>query len=273
MKRLPFSLVAPCILLMVLLVSKVTTSRDNEKVSILQPEFGPSPNLTKVQVDSTAFLHCSVINLQEDNQVSWIRRRDWHIMSVGDTVYTSDDRVLVSHREDSADWVLQFKFVRERDEGIYECQVTTSNGQVKSRSVHLDVVTPEAIILSTDEYRIEKGSLISLVCILENALLPPEYVFWYQNDRMINYDTGRGVTVTTTQGKKTSSRLNIQNAQPRHTGNYTCKPSSSTPASIQLFVLDDKTGALHTDHTPGSAFIVNRALILLAAFATLASGR
>ena len=29
----------------------------------------------------------------------------------------------------------------------------------------------------------------------------------------------------------------IFSAQPRHTGNYTCKPSSSTPASIQLFVL------------------------------------
>ena len=80
--------------------------------------------------------------------------------------------------------------------------MTLANGKVKSRSVHLDVVTPEAIILSTDEYRIEKGSLISLVCILENALLPPEYVFWYQNDRMINYDTARGVTVTTMQGKK-----------------------------------------------------------------------
>ena len=91
-------------------------------------------------------------------------------------------------------------------------KVTMSNGQVKSRSVHLDVVTPEAIILSTDEYRIEKGSLISLVCILENALLPPEYVFWYQNDRMINYDSGTPptVTVTTTQGNKTISRRNIQ---------------------------------------------------------------
>ena len=88
--------------------------------------------------------------------------------------------------------------------------MTLANGKVKSRSVHLDVVTPEAIILSTDEYRIEKGSLISLVCILENALLLPEYVFWYQNERMINYDTARGVTVTTMQGKKTSSRLNIQ---------------------------------------------------------------
>ena len=146
-------------------------------------------------------------------------------MSVGETVYTTDDRVGVTRKKDSTDWQLQFKFVKERDEGTYECQVasslsvlqpyivtiqvTMSNGQIKSRSVNLEVVTPEAIILATDEYRIEQGSLISLVCILENSLLPPEYVFWYQNDRMINYDNNRGVTVTTIQGKKTSSRLNI----------------------------------------------------------------
>ena len=29
-------------------------------------------------------------------------------------------------------------------------------------------------------------------------------------------------------------------AEPRHSGNYTCKPSSSTPASIQLFVLGEE---------------------------------
>ena len=32
----------------------------------------------------------------------------------------------------------------------------------------------------------------------------------------------------------------ICSAQPHHSGNYTCKPSSSTPASIQLFVLGEK---------------------------------
>ena len=31
----------------------------------------------------------------------------------------------------------------------------------------------------------------------------------------------------------------ICSAQPHHSGNYTCKPSSSTPASIQLFVLGE----------------------------------
>ena len=47
-----------------------------------QPEFGPAPNLTRVQVDSTAFLHCNVLNLQEENQVvksprvpCWIQER------------------------------------------------------------------------------------------------------------------------------------------------------------------------------------------------------
>ena len=40
-------------------------------------------------------------------------------------------------------------------------QVTVSNGQVKSCSVHLDVVTTEAIILSTDKYWIEKGNIIN----------------------------------------------------------------------------------------------------------------
>ena len=35
-----------------------------------QPEFGPAPNLTRVQVDSTAFLHCNVLHLEEDNQAS-----------------------------------------------------------------------------------------------------------------------------------------------------------------------------------------------------------
>ena len=45
-------------------------------------------------------------------------------MSVGETVYTSDDRVGVTKKKDSTDWQLQFKFAKERDEGTYECQVT-----------------------------------------------------------------------------------------------------------------------------------------------------
>ena len=35
----------------------------------------------------------------------------------------------VSRREGETDWVLGFKFVSERDEGMYECQVTDTSGR------------------------------------------------------------------------------------------------------------------------------------------------
>ena len=49
--------------------------------------------------------------------------------------------------------------------------------------VDIGVVAPEAIILSTNGFRIEIGDLIYLVYILVNAFLPPQYVFWNQNER------------------------------------------------------------------------------------------
>ena len=65
---------------------ELVNSRDSTNTNNLnhhhhQPHFGPAPNITRVQVDSTAFLHCNVLNLQEENQVltsvrgpSWIHR-------------------------------------------------------------------------------------------------------------------------------------------------------------------------------------------------------
>ena len=82
------------------------------------------------------------------------------------------------------------------------------------------------------------------------------YVFWYHNDRMVNYDTERGISVFTSSGGdgkssgsqpaastpagggggKTKSQFVIAEATPTDSGNYTCKPSNAVPASIQVFV-------------------------------------
>lgn len=53
---------------------------------------------------------------------------------------------------------------------------------------------------------------------------------------MINYDSARGVTVATEPGPKTQSTLNIHDAAPRHSGNYTCSASNTEPAFIYVFV-------------------------------------
>ena len=52
-------------------------------------------------------------------------------------------------------------------------QVTSEKG-IRSHRVELKVETPEAFILAEDEYHIERGSSLSLVCIIEKATEPPQ---------------------------------------------------------------------------------------------------
>ena len=65
----------------------------------------------------------------------------------------------------------------------------------------------------------------------------PQYIFWYHNSRMVNYDTERGVSVITVSADtRTESRLSFTDASQADKGNYTCSPSNSAPATVQIFV-------------------------------------
>lgn len=55
----------------------------------------------------------------QQNQISWIRRRDWHILSSGAQMYTNDERFAILHTPGSNTWTLQIKFVQRRDHGKY----------------------------------------------------------------------------------------------------------------------------------------------------------
>ncbi|GBM02304.1 hypothetical protein AVEN_59346-1, partial [Araneus ventricosus] len=57
--------------------------------------------------------------------VSWIRRRDFHVLTVGLDTYTTDDRFEAVHVEKNNDWTLKIKFAQLWDEGLYECQVSS----------------------------------------------------------------------------------------------------------------------------------------------------
>ena len=52
-------------------------------------------------------------------------------------------------------------------------QVTSDTG-IQSNRVELKVETPEAFILADEEYHIDRGSSLSLVCIIEKATEPPQ---------------------------------------------------------------------------------------------------
>ncbi|XP_069672048.1 lachesin-like [Periplaneta americana] len=203
------------------------------------PSIFTTENSTVVtaQTASTTTLPCGVRKFG-NGVVSWIRRKDYHLLTVGLATYSSDDRFLVEHARHLQNWGLQIKYVQPRDAGLYECQVSTH--PPTSIFVELKVIEAAAEILGAPDLHIKSGSTLRLVCTLKQSTEPPVYVFWYHEDRMINYDKERGVAV---HSDRSSSVLVIAEAQKRDSGNYSCVPSNARPASINVHVLNGEKPA------------------------------
>lgn len=71
-------------------------------------------------------------------QVSWIRKRDLHILTFGQVTYTNDARFSVIKSASGDMWTLRIRSVQLRDAGLYECQV--SSEPKISKAVRLKVV-------------------------------------------------------------------------------------------------------------------------------------
>ncbi|KFM78383.1 Hemicentin-2, partial [Stegodyphus mimosarum] len=159
--------------------------------------------------------------------------------------------------ERSDDWILQIKLAQLADEGLYECQVNTH--PLISFFVNLTVLVPKASIREAPDLYVKTGSAINLTCVISQSPEPPVFVFWYINQRMINYDSTRGDITLQKAGKDTAiSRLFIKNAQPADSGNYTCGPSNAGATSISVHVLNGEKRAamqhdLNTSPAAGSA--------------------
>ncbi|KAI5724301.1 hypothetical protein M8J77_000899 [Diaphorina citri] len=57
--------------------------------------------------------------------VSWMRKRDLHILTTNIYTYTGDARFSVIHPQNSDEWNMKIDYAQKRDAGIYECQVNT----------------------------------------------------------------------------------------------------------------------------------------------------
>ncbi|XP_034943878.1 hemicentin-2-like isoform X2 [Chelonus insularis] len=207
-----------------------------------------SKNVTAL-LGKTTYLNCRVKNLGNKTQlnvplqVSWVRHRDIHLLTIGRYTYTSDQRFRAIHNVHSDDWTLQIKFPQLRDTGIYECQVSTTPHM--SHFVHLTVVEPTTEIVGGPDLYIDQGSTLNLTCIVLNGPEPPAYIFWNHNDAIISYDSYRGgVSVITVKGEITTSFLLVQNAMPSDSGEYTCNPSNAQAKSVTVHVLNEYPAAM-----------------------------
>lgn len=52
-----------------------------------------------------------------------MRKRDLHILTSNNFLYTGDQRFSVIHPQDSDEWNLKIEYAQPKDAGTYECQV------------------------------------------------------------------------------------------------------------------------------------------------------
>ncbi|XP_037783221.1 zwei Ig domain protein zig-8-like isoform X2 [Penaeus monodon] len=200
-------------------------------------------------VGRQAELHCRVHSIG-NRTVSWIRGRDLRILAVGRYTYTTDLRYEALHQAGTNQWTLRIKSVQPRDQGHYECQISTK--PVKAFNTFLTVLEPRIEILGSPDLYVHKASMINLTCILHNLPEPPAYVLWYHSNtfhsnRNISYSSTRGgVSLIVEKGPTTISHLLIQSARVEDAGVYTCVPSNHNATSVTLHVLNgEEPAAMH----------------------------
>jgi len=201
---------------------------------IAQFVFQDSANVSAI-LGKTAHLNCRVRGVG-NRTVSWIRHKDTHLLTAGRYTYTSDERFRAIHKVLSENYLLQIEPVQKSDSGLYECQISTT--PVMSHVVHLSVTEPVTEILGGDDIYVQEGVTMNLTCLVRDSPEPPQFIFWYHNQKEISYDSPRGgVSQITEKGSTTSSFLLLQRSTMADSGTYSCQPSVGNLASARVHVV------------------------------------
>ncbi|XP_037826551.1 uncharacterized protein LOC119614504 [Lucilia sericata] len=230
----------------------------NEKPfpKVPQPYFDLSmPRNITARAGQIAAINCRVENLG-DKSVSWIRKRDLHILTAGILTYTSDERFKVTRTLDRKQWSLHIKYAQPRDSGIYECQVNTEPKMSMAFRLNVIVTPPDAkaSISGPADLYVKIGSAITLTCHIKQPSSAHDIgpIHWYRGPYILTpfvvhpneaaIDMQR-ISMESKLGDKLQSRLRISNAQLADSGNYTCMPTTAEAASVVVNVLNDESPA------------------------------
>uniref|UniRef100_A0A182YJ42 Ig-like domain-containing protein n=1 Tax=Anopheles stephensi TaxID=30069 RepID=A0A182YJ42_ANOST len=130
--------------------------------------------------------------------------------------------------------------------------LATVHHSSSSRVVTLFVTEARAEIVGPQVKYLTPDSTLKLICRVVQSTEASAFIFWYHNNRMINYDLDRGINVST-EADFHYSELTISQASKEHSGNYTCVPSNSQPASVVVHIFKgDNPAAMYHEHRSSS---------------------
>ncbi|KAH8256445.1 hypothetical protein KR032_007292 [Drosophila birchii] len=240
-----------------------------------------SPRNVSAVVDEIAILRCRVKN-KGNRTVSWMRKRDLHILTTNIYTYTGDQRFSVIHPPSSEDWDLKIDYAQPRDSGVYECQVNTepkinlanncnclctlifSDNEfqnIKTDRRYYDSKAARAKILGSTEIHVKRDSTIALACSVNTHA---SSVLWYHGSSIVDFDSLRGGISLETEKTDigTTSRLMLTRASLKDSGNYTCVPNGAIPASVRVHVLTGEQPAAMQTSTANDIKTKNTAMII-----------
>ncbi|XP_036673832.3 integumentary mucin C.1 [Drosophila suzukii] len=171
-----------------------TTTRRTTRRPVATTTLKPPPTIDDYQTiisqaGTHAYLPCNVKQLVK-KPISWLRMRDGHILTVDQTTFIADQRFQSVFSPNPERWSLQIKYVQLKDEGTYECQVSTE--PKASAIVHLRIVEPKTELIGESTRHVKAGSLVKLRCIISQALEPPLFINWFYNQKQIYLHNRRG---------------------------------------------------------------------------------
>ncbi|XP_052755386.1 protein sidekick-1-like isoform X2 [Galleria mellonella] len=218
-----------------------------------------SPRNVSAVVGQAAILRCRAKHIG-NRTVSWMRKRDLHILTSHIFTYTGDARFSVLHPEPSDDWDLKIDYVQPRDAGVYECQINTE--PKINMAVILSVEAAAATIIGSQDVYVKKGSTISLTCSVNVHSSPPSSasVLWYHGNSVVDFDSPRGGISLETEKTEggTTSKLLVTKAALTDSGNYTCVPNNAHPASVSVHVLNGEHPAAMQTSNRASSYLTSQ---------------
>jgi len=213
--------------------------------SLSGPYFVESPGKTVIGVrGKTSNLACSIKNLG-NLTVSWIRHHDTHLLTTGMYRYTPDNRFSSLHKPSSENWVLELRDTKMADEGIYECQISTT--PVRSSKFYLKVVDSFTTLPGSSVRHVDVGSVLNITCLVVNYPLKLEYILFYHNNKQINRNTKPyKISPILPHGSSSnySSSLFVNSASIEESGKYYCaaNPGQSEIITVHVHHGEDPAG-------------------------------
>ncbi|KAF2367272.1 Immunoglobulin-like domain [Trinorchestia longiramus] len=152
-----------------------------------------------------------------------------------------------THLDGTNQWTLTIRSAQPRDEGQYDCQISTK--PIKVFTTHLRVLIPKVEILGAPDLYVQRYSMINLTCVLYDVPEPPASILWFHGNETISYSSSRGgISLVVEKGPTTSSHLLIRNARLQDSGDYTCSPENMNSTRIRVHVLNgEQSAAMQTN--------------------------